>query len=78
MVTPGEERPVCVTVTVRIPVLPQSIDADTATGQLAVERDRYVDFGRPSTTVPTRAGGGGLFPTAKRQLRAIVSARRSP
>jgi hypothetical protein len=41
--TPGEEFTVCVTVTVRIPLLPQFIDADTATGEFVVERDRYVD-----------------------------------
>jgi hypothetical protein len=41
--TPGEEFSVCVTVTVRIPLLPQFIDANTATGQFVVERDRYVD-----------------------------------
>jgi hypothetical protein len=41
--TPGEEFSVCVTVTVRIPFLPEFIDANTATGQFLVERDRYVD-----------------------------------
>ena len=41
--TPGEEFTVCVTVTVRIPLLPQFIDANTATGEFVVERDRYVD-----------------------------------
>jgi len=41
--TPGEEFTVCVTVTVRIPLLPDFIDANTATGQFVVERDRYVD-----------------------------------
>ena len=41
--TPGEEFSVCVTVTVRIPLLPDFIDANTATGQFLVERDRYVD-----------------------------------
>ncbi|MCZ2818429.1 hypothetical protein [Modestobacter sp. VKM Ac-2984] len=40
---PGEEFSVCVTVTVRIPLLPEFIDANTATGQFLVERDRYVD-----------------------------------
>jgi hypothetical protein len=40
---PGEEFSVCVTVTVRIPFLPEFIDANTATGQFVVERDRYVD-----------------------------------
>ncbi|NIH65683.1 hypothetical protein [Modestobacter marinus] len=40
---PGEEFSVCVTVTVRIPLLPEFIDANTATGQFVVERDRYVD-----------------------------------
>ena len=40
---PGEEFSVCVTVTVRIPMLPEFIDANTATGQFVVERDRYVD-----------------------------------
>jgi Flp pilus assembly protein TadG len=43
MLTPGEEFSVCVTVTVRIPLLPEFIDANTATGQFVVERDRYVD-----------------------------------
>ena len=41
--TPGEEFTVCVTVTVRIPLLPEFVDANTATGQFLVERDRYVD-----------------------------------
>ncbi len=40
---PGEEFSVCMTVTVRIPVLPEFIDANTATGQFVVERDRYAD-----------------------------------
>jgi Flp pilus assembly protein TadG len=40
---PGEEFSVCVTVTVRIPLLPEFIDANTATGQFVVERDRYID-----------------------------------
>ncbi|MDK3258105.1 hypothetical protein [Blastococcus capsensis] len=40
---PGEEFSVCVTVTVRIPLLPELIDTNTATGQFVVERDRYVD-----------------------------------
>jgi Flp pilus assembly protein TadG len=41
--TPGEEFSVCVTVTVRIPLLPDFVDANTATGQFVVERDRYLD-----------------------------------
>jgi Flp pilus assembly protein TadG len=41
--TPGEEFSVCVTVTVRIPLLPEFVDANSATGQFVVERDRYVD-----------------------------------
>jgi hypothetical protein len=41
--TPGERFSVCVTVTVRIPLLPDFIDANTATGRFVVERDRYVD-----------------------------------
>jgi hypothetical protein len=41
--TPGEEFSVCVTVTVRIPFLPEFVDANTATGRFVVERDRYVD-----------------------------------
>jgi hypothetical protein len=41
--TPGEEFSVCVTVTVRIPMLPEFVDANTATGQFVVERDRYID-----------------------------------
>jgi hypothetical protein len=41
--TPGEEFSVCVTVTVRIPLLPDFIDANTATGRFVVQRDRYVD-----------------------------------
>ena len=41
--TPGEEFTVCVTATVRIPLLPDFNDANTATGQFVVERDRYVD-----------------------------------
>ncbi|MGY1885217.1 hypothetical protein ACI799_07955 [Blastococcus sp. SYSU DS0753] len=40
---PGEEFSVCVTVTVRIPLLPEFVDANTATGQFVVERDRYAD-----------------------------------
>ena len=40
---PGEEFSVCVTVTVRIPLLPEFVDANTATGQFVVERDRYVE-----------------------------------
>ena len=43
MLAPGEEFTVCVTVTVRIPLLPEFVDANTATGQFVVERDRYVD-----------------------------------
>ena len=41
--TPGEEYSVSVTVTVRIPLLPEFIDSNTATGQFVVERDSYVD-----------------------------------
>ena len=41
--TRGEEFSVCVTVTVRIPLMPEFIEANTATGQFVVERDRYVD-----------------------------------
>jgi hypothetical protein len=41
--TPGEGFSVCVTVIVRIPLLPEFVDANTATGQFVVERDRYVD-----------------------------------
>ncbi|MGZ4569037.1 MAG: TadE/TadG family type IV pilus assembly protein [Blastococcus sp.] len=41
--TPGERFSVCVTVTVRIPLLPDFIDTNTATGQFVVDRDRYVD-----------------------------------
>ncbi|SNS54881.1 hypothetical protein SAMN04488107_2968 [Geodermatophilus saharensis] len=40
---PGEEFSVCATVTVRIPLLPEFVDANTATGQFVVETDRYVD-----------------------------------
>ena len=40
---PGERFTVCVTVTVRIPMLPDFIDANTATGEFLVERDRYID-----------------------------------
>ncbi|MGY1830163.1 hypothetical protein ACI8AA_06990 [Geodermatophilus sp. SYSU D01180] len=40
---PGEEFSVCATVTVRIPLLPEWIDANTATGRFVVETDRYVD-----------------------------------
>jgi hypothetical protein len=40
---PGEEFTVCVTVTVRVPLLPEFIDANTATGEFLVERDRYVN-----------------------------------
>ncbi len=38
---PGEEFIVCVTVTVRVPMLPEFIDTNTATGYFVVERDRY-------------------------------------
>ena len=41
--TPGEVFSVCVTITVRIPLLPDFIDANTATGRFVVERDRYAD-----------------------------------
>ena len=41
--TPGEVFTVCVTMTVRIPMLPDFVDANTATGQFTVERDRYTD-----------------------------------
>lgn len=40
---PGEVFSVCVAVTVRIPLLPGFIDANTATGRFVVERDRYAD-----------------------------------
>ena len=40
---PGEVFDVCVTVTVRVPLLPDFIDANTATGRFVVERDRYID-----------------------------------
>ncbi|MCV2490735.1 hypothetical protein OF117_15350 [Geodermatophilus sp. YIM 151500] len=43
VLAPGEEFTVCVTVTVRIPLLPEFVDANTATGRFVVERDRYVD-----------------------------------
>ena len=41
--TPGEEFSVCVTVTVRVPLLPEFVDSNTATGRFVVEGDRYVD-----------------------------------
>jgi len=41
--TPGERFSVCVTVTVRIPLMPDFIRTNTATGQFVVDRDRYVD-----------------------------------
>ena len=41
--TQGEKFFWCVTVTVRIPLLPEFIDENAATGQFVVERDRYVD-----------------------------------
>ena len=41
--TPGEESSVCVTVTVRVPLLPEFVDSNTATDQFVVERDRHVD-----------------------------------
>ena len=40
---PGETFSVCVTVTVRIPLMPDFIKTNTATGQFVVDRDRYVD-----------------------------------
>jgi hypothetical protein len=39
----GEEFSVCVTVIVRIPLLPEVTDADTASGWFVVEGDRYVN-----------------------------------
>jgi hypothetical protein len=41
----------CVTVTVRIPMLPEVIDANTATGQFVVERARSVDGRGAGTAV---------------------------
>ena len=41
--TPGERFSVCVTVTVRIPLMPDFIKTNTATGQFVVDRDRYID-----------------------------------
>jgi Flp pilus assembly protein TadG len=41
--TPGETFSVCVMVTVRIPLIPDFIRTNTATGQFVVDRDRYVD-----------------------------------
>ena len=41
--TPGERFSVCVTVTVRIPLMPEFIRTNTATGQFVVDRDRYID-----------------------------------
>jgi hypothetical protein len=41
--TPGEKFTVCVTVTVRIPLLPDFIRSNTATGRFVVDRDRYTD-----------------------------------
>ncbi len=40
---PGEEFSVCATVTVRVPLLPEFVDANTATGRFVVETERYVD-----------------------------------
>ncbi len=40
---PGEEFSVCATVTVRVPLLPEFVDANTATGRFVVEIERYVD-----------------------------------
>ena len=40
---PGEEFSVCAKVHVRIPQLPEFVEANTATGQFVVETDRYVD-----------------------------------
>ena len=39
----GEEFSVCATVTVRIPLLTDFVDANTATGQFVIETDRYAD-----------------------------------
>jgi hypothetical protein len=49
--TPGEEFSMCVTLTVRIPMLPEVIDATSATGQFVVERARYVDGRGAGTAV---------------------------
>jgi Flp pilus assembly protein TadG len=40
---PGERFSVCVRVTVRIPLMPDFIKTNTATGQFVVDRDRYID-----------------------------------
>jgi hypothetical protein len=74
--TRGEEFSVCVTVTVRIPLLPQFVDANTATGQFLVERDRYVDAGpfpvaRRAPAVHRRARGGAA--TARVRPFAVTS-----
>ena len=50
--TPGEEFSASVTETGRTPMLPEFIDANTATGEFAVERDRYVDGRAPRRGLP--------------------------
>jgi hypothetical protein len=45
-------------VTVRIPLLPKFVDANTATGQFVVERDRYIDGWTASRKPPTIVGPG--------------------
>jgi len=40
---PGERFVVCVTVTIRVPGLPDFIDSNTATGMYVVQRDRFTD-----------------------------------
>lgn len=41
--TAGERFLVCVTVTIRVPGLPDFIDTNTATGEFLVQRDRFQD-----------------------------------
>lgn len=41
--TPDERFVVCVTVTIRVPGLPDFIDSNTATGMYVVQRDRFTD-----------------------------------
>ncbi|SDY98885.1 hypothetical protein SAMN05661080_05209 [Modestobacter sp. DSM 44400] len=69
--TPGQAFSVCVTVTVRIPLLPAFVDATTATGQFVVERDRYVD-GETSFIVadPVRLRRAAQLPSGEHRRRA--------
>ncbi len=72
MLTPGGVS-VCVTETVRIPLLPKFNDANTATGLLTIERDRYVDG-----CVRVAAGPGPKSVTSVRSQKRTNQERSVP